>query len=153
MRQMFWSHVLDNPVLALELYIYWKPRHIIRVLSLALRGIDNWNWLIVVLSSAAVAFGVTSVSKGSPWGTEDILIASLIVPFCAVLPHMWAFASMHTIADSVLSLLIAIVFFSCWLLTSLIVIWAGRGLALAACSTARPLPGEPRLSEGHTAAP
>ena len=131
MRRVFWSRVINNPILTMELYVYWKPRTIIGQCTSLLHEISEWKWMIVLFGAAVVAFGLGSASRRFALEARPVLVLSVLTPAFAALPNMWAFASPYTLADVVLSILTAMVFFACWLLASLIVIWMARRLSVA----------------------
>ncbi len=118
MKRVFLSHVLANPFSVIELYLYWKPKRIVELCISSLATIDAWSWAIVLLSATAMALALAlaGLCKGAAARSRIVPLLALAAPAFAALPNLWAFASPHTLADVVLSLLVALVFSTSWLL-------------------------------------
>ncbi|MBL6613429.1 MAG: hypothetical protein ISP49_00680 [Reyranella sp.] len=106
MKSLYLDLVSEYPFTTVALYVYWKPLHLRHVVEYLLAGVPPETWVIAVV--AFLLLGVTAALMNR-LNRTDVLVTmalALAAVLFASIPSIWAYASVDTVADAVLSFLV-----------------------------------------------
>jgi len=102
MRSVYLELMRENPLSALTLYAYWKPRQLLIALGVILDGVSLMAWLAVVIGPLALAVLTIRTFRIDTMEVWSVLFMMLSAIAFAALPTLWAYAALHAVADIVL---------------------------------------------------
>jgi hypothetical protein len=124
MRRVVLDLVVNHPTEAASLYLYWKPIQTLAIVQLVLKKISLETWLAVLLGAALLA-GLLLICQPTAEPREfrmPFLIVLAAIPV-SLIPNMWAYASLHTISDTLLVFYTFVAFGVCWGVTVVVQRW------------------------------
>jgi hypothetical protein len=122
MRSVYLSMVKEGPFTFLALYSYWKPQALYDTLRLVLSSVPWEKLLLMLLGSTALALLTALFQWATPAKALNAALLAAGAFLCASVPAFWAYASSHTIADIVVSLLVFIAL-AVWALAATMFQW------------------------------
>lgn len=137
MKEEFLRFAVANPDYMFELYFYYKPMQIARVLGALLASIPPTAWL---LSLPAILLASVTIAS-APARRAELALFLLLLFLVSFSPLLWAYGAAHVVSDQVWLALMLICFFVASILS------VGVKLALPSSSWPRKRQQELKIPE------
>jgi hypothetical protein len=103
-RQVIFDFALKHPVYMLQLYLYYKPLALAKLIGEFVGSIGWQAWLFALVPVGFASTLFASREERYLKRTE-IVTATTVLVFCSQLPNFWAYPASHVVGDALWSAL------------------------------------------------